>query len=42
MEDKTLLQVYGCKDCPVASVCGTMINSTRLCHGYIQPKLQKL
>ena len=42
MEDKTYLQVYGCKNCPVAAICGTMISSTRLCHSYIQPKLQEL
>lgn len=41
MEDKTYLQVYGCKDCPVAQYCGTMIQSTRLCNSY-QPKLQEL
>ena len=37
------LDIYPeCKGCPVAQYCGTMISSTRLCHSYIQPKLQEL
>ena len=35
------LEVYGCKYCPVAIWCGTMIQSTRLCNSYQQPKLNK-
>ena len=37
------LDIYPeCKGCPVAQYCGTMIQSTRLCNSYEQPKLQEL
>lgn len=35
------LEVYGCKHCPVAAWCGTMIASNRLCNSYQQPKFDK-
>lgn len=40
MSEMTYLEVYGCKNCPVAACCGTMIQSIRLCHSYQKPKLE--